>query len=60
MKIENGFVTGREWHTKRVVMINIQAIERIDINVGHSPPADRVRLLDPRAQPIDLLQDMAV
>ena len=59
MKVENGFVIGHRWgsNERRTVMVAISAIERIEIDNGNSPAADRIYLRDARAGYIDLVHE---
>lgn len=52
--IEDGFVIGRRWSNGKQVMIGVHAIERIELDCGNSPPADRIYFIDARETPIDL------
>lgn len=54
MKIENGFVIGEDWTSKKQVRIGVHAILKITEDVGNSPPADRIYFIDGHIPPIDL------
>ena len=45
VKIENGFIVGRDWHNKEPIMINVQHVLYIG-NSGNSPPAARVHFVN--------------
>ena len=53
-RVENGFLIGTRWQNGKTVMIGVHAIERIELDCGNSPPADRVYFTDARATPIDI------
>jgi hypothetical protein len=53
MRFENGFVIGRDWHSKKITYIPITAIERIVEDCGNQPAANRVYFLDARGS-VDL------
>jgi hypothetical protein len=53
-RIEDGFVIGTRWDTGKGVMIGVHGIERISLDCGNSPPADRVYFLNDRIPHIDL------
>lgn len=57
MKIENGFVTGISWHTKKRVMVQVGAILKITLDCGNSPKADRIHFIDGHIDPVDLFHD---
>jgi hypothetical protein len=54
MKIENGFIVGTAWHTGKDIMVAVHAVERIMLDCGNSPKADRIYLADGRGT-IDIL-----
>lgn len=57
MRIEDGFMIGTDWHTKRRVMINVACIETVDLDCGNQPPADRVYFREARRPHIDLQRE---
>lgn len=57
MKIENGFIIGTDWHTGKTVMIGVHAVLKITLDVGNSPPADRINFIDAHIPHIDLQRD---
>ena len=57
MKIENGFIIGRHWESKKTVMIGVHAVLRVVLDNGNSPSADRVYFMDGNIPHVDLLRD---
>lgn len=57
MKIENGFVIGNKWQGGKGVMINVDAILRIEMDCGNSPPANRIYFKDGHLPHMELLAE---
>lgn len=54
MKFENGFIVGTEWHTGKGIMVAVHAIERVMLDCGNSPKANRIYMAEGRGT-IDIL-----
>lgn len=56
MKIENGFIIGKDWNKpNQELMINTRFVERIVIDCGNMPKANRIYFADGKTNCIDLL-----